>query len=65
MLSDLGYLGFYLKDRRLKEFNTLRDEDMNARNLEGGGSPYINNFIYIPSEHRTKIERVRAFLSGS
>jgi FkbM family methyltransferase len=63
-LSGLGYLGFYLKDRYLMEFNSLRDKDIDPNNLSGG-SPYINNFIFIADEQDTKIDRVRAFLSSS
>jgi FkbM family methyltransferase len=61
--SKLGYLRFFLKDRRLMEFNTLRDEDTNAAKFGQPGSIYINNFIFIPDEQCTKIDCVQAFLS--
>jgi FkbM family methyltransferase len=63
-LSMLGYFGFYVKDRRLMEFNTLRDQDIDATNLNGGGSDYINNFIFIAEEQVAKIDHARAFLSN-
>ena len=63
MFSMLGYRGFYLKDRRLMEFNTLRDEDTDPNNLTG--STYINNFIFIADEQDTKIDRVLAFLNSA
>jgi FkbM family methyltransferase len=62
MLSKLGYLGCYLKDRELMGFNTLRNEDTDPNNLDRG-LPYINNFIFVPAEQDTRVERVRAFLS--
>jgi FkbM family methyltransferase len=58
----LEYLVFYIKDGRLLEFNTLREEDTAPSNLNGGGSAYINNFIFIPAEQGEKIERTRALL---
>jgi FkbM family methyltransferase len=64
MFSEFGYLGFYLKNKTLMDFNTLRNEDMDPKNLNGGDSTYINNFIYVPAEQSAKVERAKAFLSG-
>jgi FkbM family methyltransferase len=62
-LSGLGYLTFYLKDRRLMEFHTLRNEDTDPNNLTRGGLTYINNFIFIAEEQATTIDHAQAFLS--
>jgi FkbM family methyltransferase len=59
---ELGYLVFYIKDRLLLDFNTLQEEDTAPANLIGGGSTYINNFIFIPAEQSEKIASVRARL---
>lgn len=62
LLMDLGYLGFYLRDGRLCDFSTLRNEDTDPRNLTSG-VPYINNFVYIHSTQPATIERVKAHLA--
>ncbi len=64
-LSGLGYLVFFLKDRCLTEFRTLRDEDMDPTNLYRDGAAYINNFIFIPEEQGARVHRAQAFLSSS
>jgi len=60
-LAALGYLGFYLRDRRLCDFSTLRVEDTDPKNLDSG-TPYINNFVFIPAAQTATIERVQAHL---
>jgi FkbM family methyltransferase len=62
--SKLAYLVFYIKDRQLLEYNTLREEDADLKSLVTGGSTYINNFIFIPAEQGAKIERAQALLSA-
>ena len=57
------YSGFYTKDRQLMDFNTLSCKDTDPKNLGGGGSPYINNFIFIPAEQSTKRKLAQTFLS--
>jgi len=59
----LGYSVFYLKNRRLMKFNTLRDEDMDP--ITAGGSTYINNFIFIADEQNRKIDRIESFLNAT
>jgi FkbM family methyltransferase len=61
----LEYLVYYLKDRRLLEYSTLREEDIDASSLTGGDSAYVNNFIFIPAEKSVKIEQAQALLSAS
>jgi FkbM family methyltransferase len=61
-LAALGYLGFYLKDRRLCDFSTLRTEDTDPGNLDSG-LPYINNFVFIPATQPATIEHVKAHLA--
>jgi FkbM family methyltransferase len=62
-LAALGYLGFYLKNRRLCDFATLNPEDTDPRNL-GSGLPYINNFIFISAAQPATIKRVMAHLNS-
>jgi len=62
-LTALGYLGFYLKDRRLCDFSTLRAEDTNPGNLDSG-LPYINNFVFIPATQPATVERVKLHLAA-
>lgn len=62
--SKLGYGAYYIKDRQLLEFDTLRAEDTDPSKLNGGGSHYVNNFIFIPAGQEAKIERARALLSA-
>jgi hypothetical protein len=45
------------------EFSSLRDEDTDPRNLDRGVT-YINNFIFIPAEKRSLVERMRKLLSS-
>ncbi len=61
--SKLEYSVFYIKDRQLLEYNTLREEDADLMSLVTGGSTYINNFIFVPAEQINKIERAQALLS--
>lgn len=63
--SGLGYLVFYIKNRCLNEFRTLRNEDLDPANLHANGSAYINNFIFIPEEQRVIAQRAQVFLSSS
>jgi FkbM family methyltransferase len=63
-LAALGYLVFYLKDRHLCDFSTLRVEDTNPKNLDLG-LPYINNFIFIPAAQPQMVERVKAHCAAS
>ena len=59
----LGHLGFLLEGSRTHDPNTLR-MIYHPKNLDRG-LPYINNFIFVPAEQDTKVERVRTFLSTS
>jgi FkbM family methyltransferase len=65
IFSDLGYLVYYVKNRKLMEFSTLCDEDMNAKNEGRGDAVYVNNFIFIPKEQGEKVESTQKMLSRS
>jgi FkbM family methyltransferase len=60
----LEYTVFYIKDGHLSEFDTLRKEDTDPKNLSADGSSYINNFIFIPAEQGAKIEHAQVLLSA-
>jgi FkbM family methyltransferase len=60
----LDYMVFYVKDRKLLEFGTLRPDDTDPENLSRRGSTYVNNFVYIPAEQDALIARAQAFLTS-
>ncbi len=60
----LNYLVFYVKDLKLRDYNTLSPEDLDSGNLAVGGATYVNNFIYIPAEQTAKVARARAALGA-
>ena len=62
LLSSLGFLAFYLKDRCLCDFSTLRPEYTDPANL-AAGRPYINNFVFLPAEQTSLVERLRSHLA--
>ena len=62
--AKLDYMVFYVKDRKLLEFDTLLPDDTDPENLSGSGSTYVNNFIYIPAERDTLIRRAQALLTS-
>ncbi len=57
---DLDYLVFYLKGGQPREFGSLRDEDIDPRNLDRGLT-YINNFIFIPAEKGSIVKSMQQF----
>lgn len=59
---NMAYRVFYVKDRQLLEFDSLREEDTDPERIGREGSTYINNFVFIPSEQANKIERAQALL---
>jgi FkbM family methyltransferase len=61
MLSELGYTCFYLYERSLRKFSQLRAADTDLRNLFSDTTPYINNFIFIPTNQIRLIEKIKAF----
>lgn len=54
------YRVFYLRQSGLTDFAELCDEDMNPANLISGQRADINNFIFVPKEQETKLNRLRA-----
>ena len=62
-LTELGYRGFFIKDRRLNEMSKLRISDIQVEN-RALGIPYINNFIFVPEQNQAIIESLR-IMAGS
>jgi FkbM family methyltransferase len=62
-LAALGYLAFYLKDRRLCDFSTLRPQDTDPANLTSG-LPYISDLVFLPAAQPALIDRVRSHLAA-
>jgi len=56
--ATLGYVGFFVRDRRLLPATELSPGDVDPAGLNGG--VYINNFLYLPREEGALIECVRA-----
>ncbi len=63
MLADMGYAGFFAKDRSLQPIAMLKKSDVNPASLAIEGGVYINNFIYIPNADAALIDRTRAAVS--
>jgi len=62
--SKLDYKVFYIKDHRLMEFSSLLPEDTDPENLSRSGVPYIYNFVFIPGEQPSTIERARSHVAA-
>jgi FkbM family methyltransferase len=62
-LTELGYKGFFIKDRRLKELSELNVDDMQVENRTSG-MPYVNNFIFVPAYEEAIIERLRVMVNS-
>jgi len=61
-LAALGYLAFYLKDRRLCDFSTLSPQDTDPANLTSG-LRYISDFVFLPAAQPALIDRVKSHLA--
>jgi FkbM family methyltransferase len=63
-MSELDYQAFYLKDRKLMDFDKLSDEDTNPNNFGSNTLRYINNFIFIPRSKSPLFETAQRLLSS-
>lgn len=62
MLGELGYRGFFVRNRRLCDFGELKAKETDPRNYRTK-LRYINNFIFIPKADEYKISRLKTAAS--
>jgi FkbM family methyltransferase len=58
MLAELGYRGFFVRDRGLYDFSELKATETDPRNY-GTKIRYINNFIFVPAVDQDKISQLK------
>jgi FkbM family methyltransferase len=58
MLAELGYRGFFVRDRGLHDFGELQPSETDPRNYHKK-IRYVNNFIFVPAVDEDKISQLK------